>query len=126
MAHVPATAAYFRALNERDPNAFVECFAAKCEAHNPFGERPYHDLDSVRTMFDDLVTPWERLHVIPKSAYRSGNRVAVMWMAEGIGAGGHEAEFEGVTVFELDGAGRIARLEGYWDARSAQKQREQG
>lgn len=126
MAHIPATAAYFKALNERDPDAFADCFTDDCEIHNPFGHRPYRRRSSVGAMLSDLLKPWENLVVIPKSAYRSGNRVAVIWMAEGTGAGGYQAQFEGVTVFELDGAGRITRLEGYWDSRAAEKQRDEG
>ncbi len=122
MSDIPATAAYFKALNERNVEGFVQCFADDCEAHNPFGQPPYKSRDATRMMLADLIAPWERLHVIPKSAYRSGNRVAVIWMAEGSAPGGHQAEFEGVTVFELNEAGKIARLEGYWDSRAALKQ----
>jgi steroid delta-isomerase len=122
MGDIPSTAAYFKALNERNADALTRCFAARWVAHNPFGNPPYRNRGAAHTMLADLTAPWETLQVIPKSAYRSGNRVAIMWMAEGSAPGGHHAEFEGVTVFQLNEAGKITRLEGYWDSRATMKQ----
>jgi ketosteroid isomerase-like protein len=122
MNDLPATAAYFKALNERDEAAFAGCFAENCEAYNPFGLASYQGIDGIQVMFTSLTGTWAELQTIPKSAYTSGNRVAIIWMAEGIGHSGQKAEFEGVTVFELAPSGKIHRLEAYWDSRAAMKQ----
>jgi steroid delta-isomerase-like uncharacterized protein len=122
MSEVPTTGAYFQALNDKDEKAFSACFAPDCEVHNPFGSPAYKGTPNLPRLFKELTAPWETLLVIPKSAYRSGNRVAILWMAEGKGPGGQETSFEGVNVFELAEDGRIARLEAYWDSRATMKE----
>lgn len=125
MAQVPSTAAYFKAINDRDCGAFVGCFAAGCEAHHPFGSPPYRG-ESLPSLFDDMLRAWEKLELIPKSAYRSGARVAVVWKAYAVGQGGSAAtQFDGVTVFEVNEAGKITRLESYWNTRAASKQKDE-
>lgn len=111
----PVTAAYFRALNERNITMFMNCFTTECEAHSPFGETPYRGHVMMPQMLKHHMKLWKRFHVIPKSASRSGNRIAVVWTAEGTAPCGTESTFEGVSVFEVDGAGKIARLEEFWD-----------
>ena len=125
MSEVPTTGAYFQALNDKDQQTFIACFTPNCEVYNPFGSAPYRGSADLPRLFADLTAPWETLLVIPKSAYRSGSRVAILWMAEGKGTGGQETAFEGVNVFELAEDGRIARLEAYWDARATMKQLDQ-
>jgi hypothetical protein len=120
--NTPVTAAYFRALNERNITMFMACFTGECEAHSPFGETPYRGRANLSKMFSQRTNGWHRLRVIPKSASRSGNRIAVMWMADGTTKSGHCSCFEGVSVFEIDDMGKITRLEEYWDARSVMKQ----
>jgi ketosteroid isomerase-like protein len=124
VTNIPATAAYFRSLNERNITMFMACFAGDCEAHSPFGEPPYKGRTNVSKMLGQRTKCWRRLRVIPKSASRSGNRIAVMWMADGTTQTGKCASFEGVSVFEVDDAGKIMRLEEYWDARAALREAE--
>jgi ketosteroid isomerase-like protein len=125
MSDIPSTGAYFQALNSKDQEAFVDCFTPDCEVHNPFGSPAYMGSGALPSLFKALTDPWDKLLVIPKAAYRSGKRVAVLWMAEGQGLGGQKTDFEGVNVFELADDGRIARLEAYWDSRATQKELDQ-
>jgi steroid Delta-isomerase len=111
----PVTAAYFRALNERNITMFMNCFTTECEAHSPFGEPPYRGHAMLPQMLKQHMKLWRRFHVIPKSASRSGNRIAVVWMAEATAQCGSQSIFDGVSVFEVDDKGKIARLEEFWD-----------
>ena len=122
MSEIPVTAVYFRLLNERNQNELAACFTDECEIHSPFGSAPYNGRGSLRNMLHDLTDPWQHLKLIPKSAYRTGDRIAVMWMAEGLGKNGAQVAFEGVSVFQIGSEGRIARLEEYWDVRAALKE----
>lgn len=115
MSKPPVTAAYFRALNERNITMFMNCFTSECEVHSPFGEPPYRGRAMMSQMLKHHMKTWQRFRVVPKSASRSGNRIAVIWLAEGMAPGGSQATFEGVSVFEVDPAGKIARLEEFWD-----------
>jgi steroid Delta-isomerase len=119
----PVTARYFRALNERNSADFTACFTDDCEIHSPFGTPAYTGREAASAMLGSRVQLWDKLKVIPKSAYRSGNRIAVMWMAEGTNANCQQpCLFEGVSVFEVNDSGRITRLEEYWDTRAAMRE----
>lgn len=121
MSKTPVTAAYFRSLNERNITMFMACFTGDCEAHSPFGAPPYQGRPRLSQWFNQRAHMWRRLRVIPKAASRNGNRIAVIWMADGTTHSGAPTSFEGVSVFEVDDRGKIARLEEYWDARAALK-----
>ena len=118
MSKPPVTAAYFRALNERNITMFMNCFTAECEAHSPFGETPYRGHAMLPQMLKHNMKQWRRFHIMPKSASRSGNRIAVVWTAEGTAQCGSQSTFDGVSIFEVDSAGKIARLEEFWDRHS--------
>lgn len=122
MKETPVTAAFFRSVNERNLTMFVKCFTDNCEVASPFGEPLVRGRASLAQVLKRRTRPWHKLQIIPKSAYRSGDRIAVMWMAEGTGHGGRKTAFEGVSVFEVDSGGKIARLEEYWDTRATLKE----
>jgi ketosteroid isomerase-like protein len=119
---IPVTAAYFRALNEQDREQFAACFTEQCELHSPFGSPPVQGRDQVEAGFDSLTNARRSVKIIPKSAYRSGDRIAVLWMADSVNGNGCQPCYEGVSVFEIDGTGRISRLEEYWDARAVERE----
>ena len=121
MTDTPVTAVYFRALNERDREQFAACFTDQCEVHSPFGTPPVQGRQRVQSEFDAMVNTRHSVKIIPKSAYRSGDRIAVLWMADSI-SGDSQSCYEGVSVFEIDDSGRISRLEEYWDARAVERE----
>jgi ketosteroid isomerase-like protein len=121
LADTPVTAVYFRALNEHNRDQFAACFTEKCEVHSPFGTPPVQGRSQVQSEFDSMINVRRSVKIIPKSAYRSGDRIAVLWMADSIN-GDCQPCYEGVSVFEIDNSGRISRLEEYWDARAVERE----
>lgn len=58
----------------------------------------------------------------PTEFFQSGDRVAVLWVAEATAQSGKTANFSGINVFTIDESGLIGRLEGYWDAATMKSQ----
>ena len=121
MADTPVTAVYFRALNEHDAELFATCFTDQCEVHSPFGTPPVHGRDRIQAAFQGMREARHSLKIIPKSAYRSGDRIAILWIADSLN-GDCEPCYEGVSVFEIGDGGLISRLEEYWDARAIERE----
>lgn len=53
----------------------------------------------------------------PTAVYHGGpQQLALNWRGQGTGHNGVAVEFDGIDVVTLDSAGKILRLEAYWDA----------
>jgi len=49
------------------------------------------------------------------SVFQSGNRIAVKFTGRGTGKNGQTVVFEGIDVFEINQAGKVQTMWGYWD-----------
>lgn len=107
---------YFEALNNIDREAYLACFSNDATVQDPYGGRAFQGQEGLNKWFNGLERTWVRFAMTPGKAHRAGNRVAVPWTAEATAKSGKEAAFDGINVFTLGEDGRIAALEGYWDA----------
>ncbi|UCG23737.1 MAG: nuclear transport factor 2 family protein [Chloroflexota bacterium] len=106
---------YFEALSNLDRGAYLNCFAADAELHDPYGGRPFAGRTGLEKWFTGMDRTWSEFAMRPGACFVSGDRIAVQWQAEGLARSGKRAEFAGVNVFTVDEDGLISRLEGYWD-----------
>jgi steroid delta-isomerase len=106
---------YFEAVSSGDADALVALFAEDAHFNDPVGTPVLHGHDGVRRFHKGLTRAWERLDMDVETAFIRGDRGAAQWTAEGRSTSGKDIEFEGINLFEVDDAGRITRLEGYWD-----------
>jgi steroid delta-isomerase-like uncharacterized protein len=112
---ISITSRYFEALSDLDQEAYLSCFAARAELHDPYGGRPFVGRDGLEKWFEGMLRTWSEFAMRPESTFVSGDRVAVQWQAEGRAKSGKRAEFGGINVFTVDSDGLISRLQGYWD-----------
>lgn len=110
-----AAAAYFAAIRDADADAFADLFSADVHFEDPVGGPALSGHDGVRRFHKGLRRAWQALHMEARDVFARGSRAAVRWHAEGTSGTGKAIAFDGVSVIEVDPAGKIRRLEGYWD-----------
>jgi steroid delta-isomerase len=106
---------YFEAIRAGEVEALVALFSPEVEFNDPVGTPVLHGHDGVRRFHKGLTRAWERLDMQVEAAFIRGQRGAAHWSAEGKSTSGKDIAFEGINLFEVDEAGKINRLEGYWD-----------
>lgn len=107
---------YFDALNRIDKSDFLACFTPDSALHDPYGGRPFSGSAGLEKWFDGFIRTWNKFSIEAEESYRSGDRLAVKWSADGTASSGKQASFSGVDVFTFDEQGLISRMDGYWDA----------
>lgn len=110
-----AAAAYFTAIRDADADAFADLFSADIHFEDPVGGPVLSGHDGVRKFHKGLRRAWQDLRMDTRDVFARGPRAAIRWHAEGKSATGKDIAFDGVNVVEIDAAGKIRRLEGYWD-----------
>jgi steroid delta-isomerase len=82
---------------------------------DPVGTPVHRGHEGVAGFHKGLHKAWSAMSMTLDDVFVRGNRAAARWSATGTSASGKQISFGGVDVFHLDGDGRIARLEGFWD-----------
>jgi len=118
-------ARYFAVTRSMDVNAWLACFADDAVSYDPYGGRPVQGKDALRTFFLTVVGEFKEIGFTENFVTVAGNRAAVKFTARGTGKNGNTAICEGIDVFELNHAGTIQTMWGYWNpaAMMAQLQR---
>lgn len=106
---------YFAALCSKDVEAWLATFAADAASHDPAGAPPHVGHAALRRFFDGVVAAFDSVSITAQQTLWCGRRAAVTWRAEGVGKNGRTVRFAGIDVFELDEAGKIQALWGFWD-----------
>jgi steroid delta-isomerase len=106
---------YFGAFAGADRDAFVALFTDDVHFEDPVGSHVLRGHDGVARFHKGLRRAWSDLEMTAESVFVRGDRAAVAWSARGRSASGKDIAFAGIDAFEVDPAGKIRRLEGYWD-----------
>lgn len=106
---------YFAAIRALDAEQWVATFAEDAVSKDPYGSQELAGHDALRQFFLGIAGGFETLSFTEESVFVSGDRAAVKWSASGVGKNGRPVTFEGIDVFEVNGAGKIQKLWAYWD-----------
>ncbi|HZS08337.1 MAG TPA: nuclear transport factor 2 family protein [Blastocatellia bacterium] len=106
---------YFAATRAMDREAWVATFAADAVSYDPVGAPPMKGHDAFRRFFDGITGAFERVGLTENQVFIAGDSAAVKWTGNGVGKNGRAVTFEGIDVFEIDGAGKIRELRAWWD-----------
>ena len=110
-----AVAEYFEAIRALDADRWVATFAENGVSLDPYGSQELVGPDALRQFFLGIAGGFETLSFKEDSVFVSGDRAAVKWTASGVGKNGKPVTFEGIDVFEVNDAGKIQTVWGYWD-----------
>lgn len=106
---------YFKAIKDLDVDAWVACFAPRCEHHDPVGGAILTSPAELRQFFLQISGLFETVELVPHKVFPSGEEVALTWTGSGRGKNGRDVAFEGIDVFKLNAGGQIDSLKAYWD-----------
>lgn len=110
-----AVRAYFAALRTMDEKAWVDTFAADAITYDPVGAPPTKGHQKLAEFFQTITAAFKEVGLTEDEIFIAGNGAAVKWTGRGISKQGREVRFEGIDVFEVNEAGKIQTLYGYWN-----------
>ncbi len=107
--------AYFTNIAEMNPESWVEYFAEDAISYDPVGHPPTKVHEGFREFFGQLQGVFEQLEPTTEHIFVAGNEAAVKWTMRGVSKSGKSVTFEGITVFEVNDAGKITTTRAYWN-----------
>ena len=107
--------AYFAHMATLDPEGWVDFFAEDAISHDPVGHPPVKVHEGFREFFERLQGVFEQLEATPENIFVAENEAAVKWTMRGESKSGKSVTFEGITVFQMNDAGKIQTTRAYWN-----------
>jgi ketosteroid isomerase-like protein len=108
-------AAYFANMASMNPEGWVENFAEDALSYDPVGEPPAKVHEGFRQFIGQLQAVFAKLEATTEHLFVGGNEAAVKWTINGISKTGKSVTFEGITIFEINAAGKIQTTRAYWN-----------
>lgn len=108
-------AAYFGNMASMNPEGWVENFAEDALSYDPVGEPPAKVHEGFRQFIGQLQAVFEKLEPTTEHIFVGGNEAAVKWKMQGVSKTGKSVNFEGITIFEINEAGKIQTTRAYWN-----------
>lgn len=110
-----AVKAYFEAIRAMDEHAWVNTFAEDAISYDPVGAPPTAGHQRLREFFQTITAPFKEVGLTENDVFVAGNGAAVRWTGSGVSKQGKKVRFEGIDVFEINEAGKIQTLHGFWN-----------
>ena len=98
-----------------DIDAWLSTFAEDAVSQDPVGAPPLSGQAARRQFFEGIAGAFEKVRLFEDQVFINGNEAAVKWTGRGTGKNGREVTFEGIDIFEINDAGKIQTLRGYWN-----------
>jgi len=106
---------YGAALCALDAVALAECFAIDGEWTEPAAP-PVKGPEGVRSMFEAMGAGFASMTLTPTKIYVTGPQdAAFTWVGHGEMKDGRSVDFHGINVMACDAAGKLTRVQAYWD-----------
>jgi len=102
------------AIQTKNHNAWLACFAEDAVSHNPVGTPPIRGLGGLSQMYEKLVGVFKGITFTAESMFVAGNEVAVKYTLSGQGKNGRLVSVEGINVYEVNDRGKIQTIRAYW------------
>lgn len=106
---------YFETLQGFNAEAWVGHFAEDGVLYDPVGKPPSHAHTDYQKFFGLLSGAFETLTLSQEQVFIAGNGAAVKWTMKALGRNGKQGIAEGISIFELNEAGKIKQVSSYWD-----------
>ncbi|WP_413160785.1 nuclear transport factor 2 family protein [Capilliphycus salinus ALCB114379] len=106
---------YYRQVAALNSQAWREAFAEDAVVYDPVGKPPLNVQQDADKFFEILSKFYEKLDIAPEQIFVAGNGAAVKWKMNVVARNGRTATSEGIAIFDLNEAGKIQKLQSYWD-----------
>lgn len=103
------------AIQAKDHNGWLACFAEDAVSYNPVGTPPIRGLDGLSQMFEKFAGVFKDIKFTAESMFVAGNEVAVKYTINGQGKNGRLVAVEGINVYEVNDRGKIQTIRAYWN-----------
>jgi len=110
-----AVKAYFAALRAMDQQAWVNTFAEDAVTYDPVGAPPTKGHQRLGEFFQTITAAFKEVGLTEDEVFIAGNGAAVKWTGRGVSRQGNKVRFEGIDVITVNEAGKIEKLEAYWN-----------
>ena len=108
-------AAYCRALATLDGAAWGATFAPTGTLDDPVGSPQQVGPEAIRAFADHVAAGFARVGLRREQVFIAGDSAAIKWTGEAVAKDGQTVRFEGIDVIDVDDAGRVTAMRGYWD-----------
>jgi steroid delta-isomerase len=102
------------AIQKRDCDAWLACFADDARNYNPVGTPPIQGHDGLRRIFDNMVGVMKDWKFTAESMFVAGNEAAVKYTATGVLKNGKMVVIDGINVYEVNEQGKVQTVRAYW------------
>lgn len=98
-----------------DARKWVDCFAPDAIVDDPVEAAAVIGHAALLEQGEAFVNGFKEIGLHETFVHAAGLEAAAKWEARGIGHDGRDVAFEGINHFVFNAAGKITRLQGFWD-----------
>jgi ketosteroid isomerase-like protein len=106
---------YYHQVATLNPENWLQTFAEDALVYDPVGKPPLNVQQDAHKFFEILSKFYDKLDVTPEKIFVAGHAAAVNWKMNVVARNGRTAEAEGIAIIEFNEAGKIQKLQSYWD-----------
>lgn len=101
----------------RELETIVGLFAEDAEVGNVVSPEKFHGAEGAREFWGAKYRDtFGEVRSTFRNVFVAGDRAALEWTTEGTASDGTPVKYDGVSILEIDGGGRISRFCAYFDA----------
>ena len=102
-----------------DPEVMQDRFADECELHALVHRRDHSGRDGVTSFWTEYLKPFSKIHSEFTHHSAGGDLAVLEWVGKGTlkeGGGDRPVEYDGCSILELDGEGKVTRFRTFYDS----------
>jgi len=109
---------YLENISAMNAEGWVENFAEDALSYDPVGEPPTLIHEGFQEFIGQLKAVFTNLEAIKEHIFIAGNEAALKWTMKGVSKTQKNVTFEGITIFEINDAGKIQTTSAYWNPKT--------
>ena len=106
---------YLVNISAMNPEGWVGNFAEDALSYDPVGEPPTLVHEGFQEFIGQLKAVFAKLEATKEHIFIAANEAAVKWTMRGVSKTEKNVTFEGITIFEINDAGKIQTTRAYWN-----------
>lgn len=110
-----AIAQYYANLSAMNREGWLEILAVDAVIYDPVGKPPLRVREDSPKFFDLLEKFYKQFAIVQDCVFIIGQEAAVKWTMQVVAKNERTAKTEGISVFEFNEQGKIAKIQSYWD-----------
>jgi len=117
-----AIAQYYASLAAMNREGWLEVLAVDAVIYDPVGKLPLKVREDSPKFFDLLSKFYKQFEIVQDCIFIVQQEAAVKWTMQVVAKNERQATAEGISVFEFNAHGKIAKIQSYWDEASLKAQ----